>query len=225
MASRGIQGFFATHLHSILDLPLTEEAKSNMINKRMETTMGDSWTYKMVDGVCTDSQALKTAAKFGIPRNVIERAEALSVHINSSANISGKASPTKQIKFKTNLCRNDHLERAPIILNELSGKEAVRIEPYWSSPPAMEGVSVVYVIVVKDSFYIGETDSLSKRIRQHRSKRGWEDSIIFAVRVDGGKSNARNLESLLIRRFVSENLPLISTNDGKTISTRRRQQY
>ena len=76
MASLGMRGFFATHLHSILELPLNDEAKYNIVKKQMETSK-DSWTYKLVDGVCKDSQAFKTAAKFGISESIIQRAVCL----------------------------------------------------------------------------------------------------------------------------------------------------
>jgi len=79
MSERGMKGIFATHLHSILELPLTKKATANIVKKTMETSKA-SWTYKIVDGVCTDSMAFRTAAKFGIPERIIQRAMGLSSH-------------------------------------------------------------------------------------------------------------------------------------------------
>jgi len=106
----------------------------------------------------------------------------------------------------------------------LSRKIAVHIPPKWTTPPALEGYSVVYVIHVRNGFYVGETDSLAQRIRQHRSRSGWSDGTTIAVRVEGGKTNARNLESRLIRKFASAGLPLLSVVDGQRIRPRNRTQ-
>jgi predicted GIY-YIG superfamily endonuclease len=88
--------------------------------------------------------------------------------------------------------REDSLTAIAVIVEEMSGKKTVQIRPKWSSPPSFEGSSVVYVLQVGQSFYVGETDALSQRIRQHRSKGSdWANSATIAVKV--GKSNARNL--------------------------------
>ena len=230
MASKGMKGFFATHLHSILDLPLVDDAKCNIIKKRMETSE-DLWTYKIVDGVCTDSQALKTAAKFGIPQSIIQRAKGLSQVLknpykDSSSDVTsfiteeGKEEALSS-SFHNSIEKDDIKEVLPII-KPLSDDTPVYIPPNWTPPASLEGKSVVYVLLVKGRYYIGETDSLAKRIRHHRSKSGWADGSSVAVRVKGGKTNARNLESLLIRKFASAGLPLHSVTDGQKIRPRNR---
>ena len=40
---------------------------------------GLEWTYKMEDGICTQSHALVTAARFGLPADILSRAEALAL--------------------------------------------------------------------------------------------------------------------------------------------------
>ncbi len=220
MASKGMKGFFATHLHGMLDLPLSESAQLNIHTKMMETS-DDSWTYKIVDGVCTNSQAFKTASKFGIPDRIIQRAQDFSQHTNKDL----PSSPTRNINYESSTPNNsvdDHIKRALCIIETYSDS-AIHIPPNWTPPASLEGFSVVYVMLVNGRYYIGETDSLAKRIRQHRSKIGWSEGSTIAVRVQGGKTNSRNLESLLIRKFASEGLPLISVTDGQKISTQNRQ--
>ena len=100
-------------------------------------------------------------------------------------------------------------------------KKTVEIPPKWSTPPPFEGSSVVYVLEVGQSYYVGETDSLSQRIRQHRSKGGdWANSTTIAVQVD--KASARNLESRLIQKLAQKGCDLLSVTDGTKISPRLR---
>ena len=83
MASGGMTGFFATHLHDIFSLPLEPSASDRIKHKRMVFTedpnaddaySGFEWTYKMEDGTCTQSHALVTAARFGLPAQILGRA-------------------------------------------------------------------------------------------------------------------------------------------------------
>jgi len=241
MASGGMKGFFATHLHAILDLPLHDDASQNIVKKRMETCDLDNdfrWTYKLVDGVCTDSQAFKTAARFGIPDNIIERAQELSSHM--LLRDTSKIPHRKQVSSdQSSMIENEGNEKGADnsfcadsftadsfsavaeLVEEISGARPVLIKPRWSSPPSYEGSSVVYVVQVGGWFYVGETDGLSQRIRQHRSKGGdWAVSAIMAVKVEGGKTNARNLESRLIQKIAQNGFGLMSTTDGRKIKPR-----
>ena len=78
MATAKMNGIFATHLHDILTLPLREEAKHNIATKRMQSDYKPTeeikkirWTYKLMDGLCTDSHAIVTAVRFGIPDGIL----------------------------------------------------------------------------------------------------------------------------------------------------------
>lgn len=236
MAACGMNGFFATHLHSILDLPLRKGAAENIIYKRMEISQNDDefdWTYRLVDGICTDSRALKTAARFGIPQHIISRAEELSSHLKSDDNdktirpgktvetLNGAAS-IQQPNYTDD--DDEYIQRSSLseiasIVEEMSRQKTVEIPPKWSSPPSFEGSSVVYVLQVGRSFYVGETDALSQRIRQHRSKGGdWSNCSTIAVKVR--KGNARNLESRLIQSLVQNGYDVLSVADGTKIKPR-----
>ena len=72
-------------------------------------------------------------------------------------------------------------------------------------PPSLEGSSCVYIVQIGEEFgsmkyYIGETDSLARRLSEHRSKGDeWATSSTIAIQVEGGKSSARSLESTMIQ--------------------------
>jgi len=230
MSSAKMNGFFATHSHSILDLPLRDNAREHIINKQMEIYENENdfrWTYKLVDGICRDSRALKTAARFGIPPEIIQRAEELSSHmkgqiISDNTGLDSAVEPNLvndcPVKVDTD---GVLLSEVNMLVEEVSKENSVIIPPRWSSPPSFEGSSVLYVLQVGQSFYVGETDSLSQRIRQHRSKGGiWAQSSTIAVKVNGGKSNARNLESRIIQKIAQSGFSVLSTTDGRKIKPR-----
>ena len=236
MAKTGMKGFFATHLHSILDMPLCEDAKQNILNKRMEfLEKGNEfrWTYKLADGVCTDSKALKTAERFGIPSRIISRAKELSYFLDSQGQTPSQPAP---ILHKTSEDSNHHEDivgpdgtknrdfqsEVLLILEEMSGEAPVCIEPKWSPPAKLEGVSIVYVLSFNNRFYVGETDKFAARLRKHRYKPHLTNAFTMAVVVEGGKTDAKNLESRLIQRMVREGFDMISTTDGRKIKPRNR---
>ena len=84
-----VSGIFATHLHEIFQLPLQLRS---VTRKRMGIRWEDadeqqvdgtkpgqpSWTFRVEDGVCTESLAMHTARRFGMPDSIVCRAEALA---------------------------------------------------------------------------------------------------------------------------------------------------
>mmetsp|Transcript_8180 Transcript_8180/g.15395 ORF Transcript_8180/g.15395 Transcript_8180/m.15395 type:complete len:1426 (-) Transcript_8180:2488-6765(-) len=235
MSDAKMNGFFATHLHSILSLPLKEGASKNIAYKRMEVIEEDDdfrWTYKLEDGICKDSKALKTASQFGIPDSIILRAENFSSHLkaqkfeddllpNRDCFAVGQANmKSAAVEFNNDV---DFTASIVSLAEEVSGSQAVFIKPRWTPPPSLEGCSIVYVIQVGESFYVGESDSFSQRIRQHRAKGGaWAGASAIAVKIYGGKSNAKNIESRLIQKIAQSGYDLISTTDGRKIRPRRK---
>lgn len=245
MATAGMCGIFATHLHDILGLPLNGSdriAKKRMaIHERDETGSELSryaWTYRLEDGVCTDSMALITAARFGLPQRVIDRAESFAEHVGQSAILTrGADSP----KFATTNGNNstgevinglhidqlllphnglESLDEIAQLLKLTTGQRAKFIPPSWTAPPSLEDHSCVYVLQFDSprSFYVGETDNIRKRLDQHRSKGGrWSAVEAMVIPVPGGKSDARAIESRLIRTLARVGAPLESFSDGRTI--------
>lgn len=80
-----VSAIFATHLHEMFDLPLHTTRvsykrmgmKSQGAENATSPTGGKMWTYVLEDGKCTDSMAMTTARAYGIPLEIIERAEEL----------------------------------------------------------------------------------------------------------------------------------------------------
>ena len=243
MAQARMNGIFATHLHDILDLPL--QGRDLIQMKRMtfdERLNGDTgpnyvWTYLLADGFCTNSLALVTAAKFGLPESILERAKFFGTSIVDcdDVGVSGMMDPTEDEEHKmlsAGEASNDKdskvehtLQRATNFAEQICGAErgsAIRIPPRWTCPPALEGCSCVYILELDNNrFYVGETDSLRHRLQQHRTKGGeWKSCTAVAICIAGGKSQARLVESLLIRKLAQAGFTLESISDGRVVRSR-----
>ena len=245
MATAGMTGFFATHLHGIFRLPLKPSASDRIKTKRMVFTenpaaadaySGLEWTYKMEDGICTQSHALVTAARFGLPADILSRAEALAfyldddgAHGNDAATNSADDVPfdhrgDAEVRFSSSASSQQpsaSFDDAVRIVEEVASLKPSIIPPRWMPPPSLEGTSCVYLLEVganPPQFYVGETDSLNKRLSQHRRKGPeWAALTAAAVAVQKGKSDSRNIESLVIRKLAKAGFHLISIADGRVV--------
>lgn len=241
MAQRGMSGIFATHLHDILELPL--DRRDRIIKKRLAIEEKDGsyeWTYLLEDGVCKDSLALLTAARFGLPEEIIRRAEDLAEHLPEARSFANKnganqgdesmstSSETPPVKSRpaTRMSENQQQEeldfqRAIALAEDLTGQVSIPIPPRWNPPPALcNNQSCVYMIELKANppkYYVGETDALSQRLKKHRSKgEPWSTSRAVAMPV-ADKSEARAWESRLIQKLAQSGFRMESITDGRTL--------
>ncbi|KAL8240128.1 hypothetical protein R6Q59_013483 [Mikania micrantha] len=80
--SIGCLGIVSTHLHDIFKLPLTVR---NTVFKAMGSEYVDGQTkptWKLIDGICSESLAFETAKNEGLPEAIIQRAEDLYIAIH-----------------------------------------------------------------------------------------------------------------------------------------------
>lgn len=166
---------------------------------------------------CTHSLALLTASKFGLPESIIERARELSKYCDAGTDHQFRES---EINL-THYAPTNNIKYALTILEETVGKGAcIQIPPSYMSPPSLEGMSCVYILQIRDDksnmrYYVGESDSLSRRLSEHRSK--WPNLNAIAIKIDGGKSLARHVESLVIQRMSKSGFNLDNIADGISI--------
>ena len=161
-----------------------------------------------------------TASKFGLPDSLIKRAVELSkfwdadkIGQNMDPFVNGKDRPPNV---------ND-IHYATTILKETAGKGSIiQIPSLYMPPPTLEGKSCVYILQIGDSkamrYYVGETDSLARRLSDHRSKGGeWSELTAIAIEIEEGKSKARNVESLVIQKLAKSGFNMISIADGRLV--------
>ena len=98
----------------------------------------------------------------------------------------------------------------------------VEIPPKYLPPPSFEGSSCVYILQLGDApnarYYIGETDSLTRRLGQHRSRGDeWAGASTIATKVKEGKSFARKIENIMIRKLARKGCDVVSIADGTAV--------
>jgi hypothetical protein len=227
MAVSGMSGIFATHLHDIFELPL--QANHRIVKKRMAIHDVDCsghessryrWTYRLEDGICTDSMALLTAERFGLPADVIKRAETLGDYLPTRC----RASPdlTSSCDEQIDSSRRGCLADVTQIAEDTTGLNSTFVPARWNPPPAFcDGKACVYVLRLDTEpprYYVGETDNFCKRIEQHRSKgKNWSNVEAIVLPAPQGKSQARVFESLLIRRMARAGFAMESIKDGRSL--------
>ena len=243
MASAGMTGFFATHLHGIFKLPLVPSASDRIKTKRMVFTedpdaadaySGLEWTYKMEDGTCTQSHALVTAARFGLPAEILSRAEALSLCLDADGANGDAVAPSTGNRRDASEARvgstgavatshqpSSSFDDVVKTVEDVACAKAAIIPPRWMPPPSLEGTCCVYILEVGTNppqYYVGETDSMSRRLSQHRRKGPeWAQLTAAAVPVPEGKSDSRSIESLTIRKLAKAGYDLLSIADGRVV--------
>ena len=130
LAERGVTGIFSTHLHELLELPLdvpglrlkrmghewvpnrSDVSKSgNAIQRGVDSRL--RWTYRIEDGVCTDSMGMETARLYGLPQRVLDRAAALSEYFSSHLRTSD--AKTVRVSQPVELCSNVASRTSPLI--------------------------------------------------------------------------------------------------------------
>lgn len=243
MAKKGMNGFFATHLFEVFELlpRFPEKARERIISKRMAVEYKDvggekvvEWTYKLEDGVCKDSMALVTAKKFGLPDEVIGRAREFQGLVGLGGGRDGRE---ENNKGEEEVVVTRELGDVPIldlgaacnVLETASNSSAISLPAKFTPPPYLEGRSCVYILEVPGTvegegnmFYVGESDGVGGRIEAHRRKRvkglSWANCHGKIVEVDGGKGQARRLESEVIRRMERMGFGMISVADKNHVS-------
>ena len=95
------------------------------------------------------------------------------------------------------------------VLRECSGSTNIlRIGPNTQPPPRLSGRSCVYLLqlgskgqgAVDEALYVGESDSIDRRLQQHRRTHGERRLECVLVEV-ASKSTALEVEALAIRRL------------------------
>ncbi len=231
MSSRGMSGIFATHLHDILNLPL--RAKDRITTKQMAIARSNTssaiesyeWTYRLEDGICNDSLAMVTAARFGLPDEIIRRADELDHYLPNNKVLSDVTHTMQRNGGMVEIMKNNHsksqhdFQKAVALAEQTVAQSFTTLPPKANPPPALANKSCVYLLQLScdpPRYYVGETDAIFQRLKSHRSKGpAWSTCRAAVLRVSS-KSEARRFESRLIQHLAQAGLSLESTRDGRT---------
>jgi hypothetical protein len=167
----GCYGIFATHLHELLDLPLTLSSRTS--KKRMGvdwrsnpqgTGVEPVWTYLLEEGSCRDSMALHTGRQFGLDEAVLARAaeltEAFDIVCRNTTSADAATPPpllfsriAREVPEKMggfDLVKQVLLQEARSLATaESAATKKVLLPPRWEVPQGLTAkVSCVYVLEV-----------------------------------------------------------------------------
>lgn len=237
----GFLSVFATHLHEILDLPVKLSGQEEYWRLGISRS-GDgvpTFTHKLEHGKCMDSMAIHTARQHGIPEHILMRANRFKLDFDllrgtpastkdsnevaeTSRDHPSESRPDEAFSSASSRQNQNSLEQVASVLEECSGTEAITIPPGWAAPPFLAVQSCTYALQVPGSMsgpggiYVGETDCLPQRLRQHRARPeggDWLRASAVAVAMPN-KSAARKAEALAIRHLRRLGYKLISSADA-----------
>ena len=222
MTKEKIGGIFSTHLFGIVEIA---KVFDGVVNMRMKSKVNDNneveWCYELESGVCDDSMAIATARRFGLPEDVVNRA----IEFGKFVTPDGKVG--EGLNEATGKAVTVDFTTAKGVLSKFAGDDStcVDVGSEMLPPPSLEGRSCVYILkipakngdVAYSKYYVGETESINQRLKQHRSKRvkGYQYSKVQAtvVGIDGGKSKARMTETKVMKELERMGFDLISKGD------------
>lgn len=203
-AERRYSGIFATHLHEMI--PLLPHNFFEFWRTRIEyVDKSPEFTYVLEKGISNQSLALHCAQRAGIPSNILERARDMI----DDDDENDSSLETEQ---------EDSLQVFKRIVESKAREEAVLVDSGREPPPRLAHVSCVYALDLGDDLlYVGETDNVRTRLNKHRKKgpRWLGANAVVSPTTD--KSQARQLETLVIRELMARGVPLASTADSRHI--------
>ena len=154
------------------------------------------WTYRVKAGQADSSLALDAARHFGVPGSILDRAHELLKKANAIKNQDGVPmdhAETPPMETQADESLADEFENAQLgadvdhskfVVDQLRrlcvGEVSVKtIVPDWAPPSKDRMRSVVYALCVPSTvdgmpdgrWYVGETDDLYERMREHRADR------------------------------------------------------
>ncbi|KAL1524966.1 hypothetical protein AB1Y20_019842 [Prymnesium parvum] len=224
--AKGMNAMFATHLHEIETLLSTMPPLPSLHRRclRVSTDVDGQvkMHYALEEGVCTDSLALNSARNAGLPNELLTRMQEL---VDASPRVAAPREPSSDATASCAVVGHDslrepddsspdeQLRKIGDLLVEVSGGHAyIHVPPKHEPPPRLGGRSCVYVLQyryrhLKSGFpvYVGESDMVSNRLQQHRSRRRSTKLECVLVEVES-KSRAREVEAIMISTLKAARL-------------------
>eukprot|EP00944_MAST-04C_sp_MAST-4C-sp1_P014602 g14602.t1 len=191
------------------------------------------WTYKLVDGISKNARSIATARAHRVPEYILQRANDLhktenyyadimsSSVMNEMVCVESKETPLTNAPISMDSVMNVLQDTSYYIENQDYIESTIILDHGWEPPPRLaENVPCVYVLLLEPlgHLYVGETRSLSQRIKQHTNRFGDEISKIgvFPLKDSKGEStqesvtNAKYLETCFINFLQREGFHLVN---------------
>ncbi|CAJ1388345.1 unnamed protein product [Effrenium voratum] len=229
LSAQSTQFVVATHLHDIVDVDLRLDGKAQPIAWRMgmkKTGGFPVWTYALELGVCRDSLAAHTLEHFGWPARALGRFQALLAPNAAQSEVETKdpsgspnapepePEPAKEPEL-SEASSVDSVEAVTEMMAALKDEsDVLLLQPQDMLPaPLCAGKAVLYALLLSGRLYIGQSDNMQQRLRQHRQRFGerLEGLLLLPVANTG---EARRLETRLQRQLLLRGFALESSQDA-----------
>lgn len=219
LAQKNIRAIFATHWHEIF---ANDEVRLHNVKLIKMHCDGDVPSYKVEDGVDLNSSAFYTAAKVGVESEIIARAEQIANRYNVEKVLRLEDSDQSEFDYCFDKLNKNWSQIACEILANLAQIEISQIRNLKENEtPALAdvGCSIVYVLKTANNFfYAGETDNFLHRVMAHRNRLSGNKCEFFYVKIEDGKSQARQIEQQLITSLKNSGFAMLSIGDAQNLS-------
>eukprot|EP00434_Breviolum_minutum_P044839 symbB.v1.2.040100.t1/scaffold6989.1/size14025/1 len=231
LSARETQFVVATHLHDVVDVKLRLHGLPPVawrmgVRRSSDGGQFGSWTYQLEHGVCRDSLAAQTLEHFGWPTKALQRFDDWLQELENQK-MDGKKdhhmAPDKTEDGTNDDClaESSTLDEADKTLDvimemmsSLAAIEVIKLKPHDMPPaPLCAGAAVVYALLLQQNVYVGQSDNLQQRLRQHQQRFGdrLEDVLLVPV---ANTAMARQLETQLQRQLLRHGIALEGGKDA-----------
>ncbi|KAL7565938.1 hypothetical protein ACA910_008398 [Epithemia clementina (nom. ined.)] len=223
-------GIFATHLHDIVNLPLSQECLDRTTemqipwSESVESTNGFATTegrYQLTRGICKDSKALETATRCGMDPRITERAKRYYDYLHKTKHDSTDSTQTLCVRPDDEnnpvIARSDnnpHRDSVVDLAEKATGKTYdIFVEASYATHPSLSrGQPVLYVLkepAPEGKYYVGESRNFKERLETHRRRK--HKNVVAWVFKASSIDEARDWEEALCTACRRHNLPLSNT--------------
>jgi predicted GIY-YIG superfamily endonuclease len=184
----GVIGLFSTHF----DRVLTDKSVVDVPKFQMKRENGH-FTFVMSEGVCKFRHATNIARTLGMSEEICGPADKFIADIDGDMEIFDK------IAMSAIDCMSRYI-----------GKKYDFIWKRGEQSPAV-AKSCVYLLESSEAWYVGETDNIGMRIKNHTKKKNQDCMYVWFVH---NKSMAKKIETEVGRRLQKRGFTMMSVNDN-----------
>ncbi len=184
----GVIGLFSTHF----DRVLTDKSVVDVPKFQMKRENGH-FTFIMSEGVCKFRHATNIARTLGMSEEICGPADKFIADIDGDMEIFDK------IAMSAIDCMSRYI-----------GKKYDFIWKRGEQSPAV-AKSCVYLLESSEAWYVGETDNIGMRIKNHTKKKNPDCMYVWFVH---NKSMAKKIETEVGRRLQKRGFTMMSVNDN-----------
>ena len=191
----GVIGLFSTHF----DRVLTDKSVEDVPKFQMKRENG-RFTFVLSEGVCKFRHATNIARLLGVSEEICRHADIIIAAMDEDSEAG------EEDTWGTNVDVG-----AVDVMQRYIGNGFDFVWRRGDQSPAV-AKSCVYLLESSEAWYVGETDSIQKRIQTHSEKKNPDCIYVWFVH---NKSMAKKIETEVGRRLQKRGFTMLSVNDNR----------